>query len=148
MPGASLPACKVLERHYAAMFDGDEGGGVRLVERVPDEVVLADERFAWEFDRKYKIELCVVGTAIETYVDRKKLFGVQDSSELPLTGERSRLSWRAVLSQPNRCAFAQIPRRDARWNSLARRSRLGACPSRSPTSWLPRWNRLEFSERG
>jgi hypothetical protein len=74
------------ERYYALMFDRTEGGRVRLVKRVHDEVVLAGERFAWEFDCKYKVELRVVGGEIEAHVDGKKLFGVQDTGELPLTG--------------------------------------------------------------
>lgn len=74
------------ERYYALMFDRAEGGRVRLVKRVHDEIVLAGERFAWELDRKYKVELRVAGTGIEAYVDGKKLFSVHDSGDLPLTG--------------------------------------------------------------
>ncbi|MFX7973252.1 hypothetical protein ABTK40_20855, partial [Acinetobacter baumannii] len=48
--------------------------------------VLAGERFTWEFDRKYEVELRVIGSAIEAHVDGKRLFSVQDTSELPLTG--------------------------------------------------------------
>lgn len=74
------------ERYYALMFDRAEGGRVRLVKRLHDEVVLASERFAWQLDQKYKVELRVVGTGIEAHVDGKKLFSVQDARELPLTG--------------------------------------------------------------
>lgn len=74
------------ERYYAVMFDRVEGGRVRLVKRVHDEIVLASEPFAWQLDRKYKVELRVAGTCIETHVDGKKMFTVRDTGELPLTG--------------------------------------------------------------
>src|SRR3569623_2754040 len=74
------------ERYYALMFDRSEGGRVRLVKRVHDEIVLASERFAWALDRKYRVELRVVGREIEAHVDGRKLFSVQDSGDLPLTG--------------------------------------------------------------
>ena len=74
------------ERYYALMFDRSEGGRVRLVKRVHDEIVLASERFAWELDRKYEVELRVLGGEIEARVDGKKLFSIQDTGELPLTG--------------------------------------------------------------
>jgi hypothetical protein len=68
------------------MFDRAEGGRVRLVKRVHDEIVLAGERFAWELDRKYKVELRVSGSDIEARVDGKTLFIVQDADELRLNG--------------------------------------------------------------
>ena len=73
------------ERYYALMFDRAEGGRVRLVKRVHDELVLASERFDWQLDRRYRIELRVAGTDIEAHVDGKKLFSVQDTGDLPLT---------------------------------------------------------------
>ena len=59
------------ERYYALMFDRAEGGRVRLVKRVHDEFVLASERFDWQLDRRYRIELRVAGTDIEAHVDGK-----------------------------------------------------------------------------
>ena len=74
------------ERYYAVMFDRVEGGRVRLVKRVHDEIVLASEPFGWQLDRKYKVELRVAGPCIEAHVDGKKMFTVKDSGELQLTG--------------------------------------------------------------
>ncbi|MFK4501745.1 ADP-ribosylglycohydrolase [Bradyrhizobium japonicum] len=73
------------ERYYALMFDRAEGGRVRLVKRVHDEFVLASERFDWQLDRRYRIELRVAGSDIEAHVDGKKIFSVQDTGDLPLT---------------------------------------------------------------
>ena len=73
------------ERYYALMFDRAEGGRVRLVKRVHDEFVLASERFDWQLDRRYRIELRVAGSDIEAHVDGEKLFSVQDTGDLPLT---------------------------------------------------------------
>jgi len=61
------------------MFDRAEGGRVRLVKRLHDEVVLASEPFDWQLDRKYRIELRVAGSDIEAHVDGKRLFSVQDT---------------------------------------------------------------------
>ncbi len=74
------------ERYYALMFDRAEGGRVRLLKRMHGDVVFASESFAWELDRKYRLELSVTGNEIEAHVDGRKLFSVQDVSELPLTG--------------------------------------------------------------
>jgi len=74
------------ERYYALMFDRAEGGRVRLIKRLHDEVVLASEPFDWQLDRKYEVELRVAGSDIEAHVDGKRLFSVQDTGGLPLTG--------------------------------------------------------------
>ena len=74
------------ERYYALMFDRVDGGRVRLVKRLHDEINLAHDRFHWEFDKKYNVELRLMGRTIEAYVDGRKVFDVEDKGEVTLTG--------------------------------------------------------------
>jgi hypothetical protein len=68
------------------MFDGAEGGRVKLIKRDHDETVLAEERFAWEPDRPYALELRLDDTGIQAFVDGKPVFSVRDEDRLPLRG--------------------------------------------------------------
>lgn len=74
------------ERYYALMFDEGDGGRVKLIKRDHDETVLAGDRFAWELDRPYNLELRLRGVEIEAFIDGRLAFSVRDDSKLPLTG--------------------------------------------------------------
>jgi ADP-ribosylglycohydrolase len=74
------------ERYYALMFDAVDGGSVKLVKRDHEETILANDRFAWELDRPYTLELRLRDTKIEALVDGKELFSVRDEANLPLQG--------------------------------------------------------------
>jgi ADP-ribosylglycohydrolase len=74
------------ERYYAVMFDKFEGGCVKLIKRDHDETVLASERFSWRLDQKYVVELQVENNEIQAFVDGRKILGIRDTQQLPLTG--------------------------------------------------------------
>jgi ADP-ribosylglycohydrolase len=74
------------ERYYALMFDKTDGGSIRLIRRNHDETLLASERFQWQFDQKYDVDLQVNGRQIEAYVGGKQIFGVLDTDGSTLTG--------------------------------------------------------------
>lgn len=74
------------ERYYALMFDTVDGGRVKLVKRVHDETVLAENRFAWEPDRPYALELRLRDMEIQAFVDGKQMFSVRDEDRLRLRG--------------------------------------------------------------
>jgi len=74
------------ERYYAVMFDKSDGGCAKLIKRVHDETVLASDRFSWQVDQKYVVELQVEDNEIQAFVDGRKIFEVRDTQQLPLTG--------------------------------------------------------------
>ena len=74
------------ERYYAVMFDKLDGGRAKLIKRIHDETILASEPFAWKVDQKYAVELQVEGNEIQAFVDGRKILGVTDTQQLPLTG--------------------------------------------------------------
>ena len=74
------------ERYYALMFDKTDGGRIGLIRRNHDETILASERFQWQFDQKYDVDLRVNGRQIEAYVAGKQIFGVLDTEGSTLTG--------------------------------------------------------------
>ncbi|QPF83638.1 ADP-ribosylglycohydrolase family protein [Bradyrhizobium genosp. L] len=74
------------ERYYALLFNDVDGGRVSLVKRDHDETILASDRFAWQLDRPYALELRLHGVEIEAFIDGRLAFSVRDESRLPLTG--------------------------------------------------------------
>jgi ADP-ribosylglycohydrolase len=74
------------ERYYALMLDAVNGGRVKLVKCDHDETILAKDRFAWELDRPYTLELRVHDTQIQAFIDGKEMFSVRDEDRLPLRG--------------------------------------------------------------
>ena len=74
------------ERYYALMFDEVDGGRVKLVKRDHGETILASERFAWELDRPYGLELRLCDARIASLVDGKELFSLCDEDKLRLEG--------------------------------------------------------------
>jgi hypothetical protein len=74
------------ERYYAVMFDRSDDGRAKLVKRLHDETVLASDRFSWQLDRKYAVELQVEGNRIQAFVDGRKILESTDTQQLPLTG--------------------------------------------------------------
>jgi ADP-ribosylglycohydrolase len=74
------------ERYYALMFDATDGGQVRLVRRDHEETVLASDRFPWQLDRPYAVELHLRDTEIRAVIDGKQMFSVRDEDRLRLTG--------------------------------------------------------------
>jgi hypothetical protein len=74
------------ERYYAVMFDKSDGGCAKLIKRVHDETVLASDRFSWQVDQKYVVELQVEDNEIQAFIDGRKIFEVRDTQQLPLTG--------------------------------------------------------------
>jgi ADP-ribosylglycohydrolase len=74
------------ERYYAVMFDKSDGGRARLIRRLHDETVLASDRFSWQLDQKYVVELQVEGNNIQAFVDGGQILGFTDGQPLALTG--------------------------------------------------------------
>jgi hypothetical protein len=74
------------ERYYALMFDAVDGGCVKLVKRDHDETVLAKDRFSWELDRSYALEMRLHGMEIQAFIDGKEVFSVRDEDKLRLRG--------------------------------------------------------------
>ena len=74
------------ERYYAVMFDKFDGGRAKLIKRVHEETVLASDRFSWQVDRKYVVELQVEDNEIQAFVDGRKILECTDKQQLPLTG--------------------------------------------------------------
>jgi ADP-ribosylglycohydrolase len=74
------------ERYYAVMFDKFDGGCVKLIKRVHDEIVLASDRFSWQLDQKYVVEIRVEDNEIQAFVDGRKILEARDTQQLPLTG--------------------------------------------------------------
>jgi hypothetical protein len=74
------------ERYYALMFDKFDGGRAKLVKRVHEETVLASDRFSWQVDQKYVVELQVEDNEIQAFVDGRKILEFTDTQQLPLTG--------------------------------------------------------------
>jgi ADP-ribosylglycohydrolase len=74
------------ERYYALMFEAVDGGRVKLVKRDHDETILATDRFGWELDRPYAVELRLRGTEIQALIDGKEMFLVRDEDGQPLRG--------------------------------------------------------------
>jgi ADP-ribosylglycohydrolase len=74
------------ERYYAVMFDKFDGGRAKLIKRVHDETILASDRFSWQVDQKYVVELRVEDNEIEAFVDGRRIFGCTDTQQLPLMG--------------------------------------------------------------
>jgi hypothetical protein len=72
-----------LERYYALLLS--EQNTIKLIKRMDDEIVLAEQTFAWEFGRPYDLQLTVIGTGISASVDGALLFDVEDLDR-PLTG--------------------------------------------------------------
>ncbi|HEY4836599.1 MAG TPA: ADP-ribosylglycohydrolase family protein [Bradyrhizobium sp.] len=74
------------ERYYAVMFDKFDGGRAKLIRRVHDETVLASDRFSWQVDQKYVVELQVEGNELQAFVDGRKILEFTDPQQLPLIG--------------------------------------------------------------
>ncbi|MFT4117686.1 ADP-ribosylglycohydrolase family protein [Bradyrhizobium sp.] len=74
------------ERYYALMFDDADGGHVKLIKRDHDETILAQERFVWNLDRPYAVELRLQDTQIRAFVDGREVFSVRDDDKLRLRG--------------------------------------------------------------
>ena len=74
------------ERYYALMLDAVDGGRVKLVKRNHNETILAMDRFAWELDRAYLLELRLHGTQVQAFVGGEQVFSVRDEEELRLRG--------------------------------------------------------------
>jgi hypothetical protein len=74
------------ERYYALMFEAIDGDRVKLVRRDHDENILAGDRFAWELDRPYALELRLRDTRVQAFIDGKEVFSVRDEDRLPLRG--------------------------------------------------------------
>ena len=74
------------ERYYAVMFDKFDGGRAKLVKRVHEETVLASDRFSWQVDQKYLVELQVEDNAIQAFVDGRKILEFTDPQQPPLNG--------------------------------------------------------------
>jgi hypothetical protein len=68
------------------MFDKAEGGRARLIKRLHDETVLASERFPWQVDQKYVVELQVEDNELQAFVDGRKIIEFTDTQQVPLTG--------------------------------------------------------------
>jgi hypothetical protein len=68
------------------MFDKFDGGCVKLIKRVHDEIVLASDRFSWQLDQKYVVEIRVEDNEIQAFVDGRKILEARDTQQLPLTG--------------------------------------------------------------
>jgi len=67
------------ERYYAVMFDKVDGGRAKLIKRVHDETVLASDRFSWQVDQKYVVELQVEDNEILAFVDGRKILEFTDT---------------------------------------------------------------------
>ncbi|WP_298362652.1 ADP-ribosylglycohydrolase family protein [uncultured Bradyrhizobium sp.] len=74
------------ERYYALMFDAVDGGRVTLLRRDHEETVLASNRFAWDVDRPYALELRLHDVEILAFIDGRQVFSVRDEGRLPLLG--------------------------------------------------------------
>jgi ADP-ribosylglycohydrolase len=74
------------ERYYALMFDEVDGGRIKLVRRDHGETILAEERFTWELDRPYALELRLHDSEIQAFIDGKQAFSVRDEDKLRLQG--------------------------------------------------------------
>ena len=74
------------ERYYAVMFDKTHGGCAKLIKRVHDETVLASDRFSWQLDQRYIVDLQVEGNEIQAFVDGHQILEFTDAQPLPLTG--------------------------------------------------------------
>jgi hypothetical protein len=74
------------ERYYAVMFDKFDGGRAKLIRRAHEETVLACDRFSWQVDQKYVVELQVEDNEIQAFVDGRKIFEFTDTQQLPPTG--------------------------------------------------------------
>ena len=74
------------ERYYAVMFDKLDGGRAKLIKRVHEETVLASDRFSWQVDQKYLVELQVEDNAIQAFVDGRKILEFTDTQQPPLNG--------------------------------------------------------------
>jgi ADP-ribosylglycohydrolase len=74
------------ERYYAVMFDKFDGGRAKLIKRAHEETVLACDRFSWQVDQKYVVELQVEDNEIRAFVDGRKIFEFTDTQQLPPTG--------------------------------------------------------------
>ncbi len=74
------------ERYYAVMFDKFEGGRAKLIKRLHEESVFASDRFSWQLDRKYVVELQVEDNEIQAFVDGRRILEFTDTQQLPLSG--------------------------------------------------------------
>ena len=74
------------ERYYALMFDGRDGGSVRLVRRCHRETVLVERAFSWKLDQPYELVLRVEGGRISAAIDGETLFDLDDRSAEALDG--------------------------------------------------------------
>jgi hypothetical protein len=68
------------------MFDGREGGSVRLVRRCHRETVLAEQKFSWKLDQPYELVLRVKGGRVSAAIDGVALFDLDDRSAEALKG--------------------------------------------------------------
>ncbi|MCS3894068.1 ADP-ribosylglycohydrolase [Bradyrhizobium japonicum USDA 38] len=93
------------ERYYALMLD--VGGRIKLVKRDHEEMILAEDRFEWELDEAYTLELRLRNTEIRAFVDGREVFSVRDEDKLWLQGgavgllvDTGSISTRAVQISP------------------------------------------------
>ena len=93
------------ERYYALMLD--VGGRIKLVKRDHEETILAEDRFEWELDKAYTLELRLRNTEIRAFVDGREVFSVRDEDRLWLQGgavgllvDTGSISTRAVQISP------------------------------------------------
>jgi hypothetical protein len=68
------------------MFDEVDGGRIKLVRRDHGETILAEERFTWELDRPYALELRLHDSEIQAFIDGEQAFSVRDEDKLRLQG--------------------------------------------------------------
>jgi len=72
-----------LERYYALLLS--EQNTIKLVKRLDGEIVLAEQAFAWEFGRPYRLQIIVRGNEILAAMDGAFLFKIEDVDR-PLSG--------------------------------------------------------------
>jgi ADP-ribosylglycohydrolase len=95
------------ERYYALMFDKVDGGRIKLVRRDHDETILASDRFQWQYDQGYDVDLQVNGSKIEAHVGGRQILVVVDAEGSTLAGggvglvvDTGSISTRAVRITP------------------------------------------------
>ena len=93
-----------LERYYALLLS--EQNSIRLIKRLDGETVLAEQEYAWEFGRPYRLQIIVRGNEILAAMDGAFLFKIEDVDR-PLSGggialvcEEGRVGTDAVSVKP------------------------------------------------
>jgi ADP-ribosylglycohydrolase len=73
-----------LKRYYQLQLQS--GNRVRLVKRLHDEIILAEQAFSWECERDYLFQLEVNGSRIKASIDERLIFDVQDETKTLIDG--------------------------------------------------------------